>query len=195
MGNRPVPTYKDYQEAAAIGVCKKYVDHRIKYYGWSLERAITTPVGTSWKGKEKHGDLPKLAIRNGIKKQDFYNRIRRGWEPLEAATTPYGKKKTKFSEYIELRKQNGISAPTFHRRVERGMDPYEAATKPVRGKKNIIISEVKSDKPNGSKHWINIAKKNGIKTRTFYSRIDIGWSYEEAATKPTRKYKEVQQIS
>lgn len=104
-------------------------------------------------------------------------------------------KKTKFSDYIELRKQNGISAPTFHRRVERGMDPYVAATKPVRGKKNIIISEIKSDKPNGSKHWINIAKRNGIKTRTFYSRIDIGWSYEEAATKPARKYKEVQQIS
>lgn len=195
MKNRIVPTYKDYQRADAIGVCKKYVDHRIKHYGWSLERAITTPIGTSWKGREKHGDLPKLAVRNGIKKQDFYNRIRRGWSPLEAATTPYGQKKTKFSDYVELRKQNGISAPTFHRRVERGMDPYEAAIRPVRGKKNIVISEADNGKQKENKYWINVAKSNGIKVGTFYSRIDIGWSYEEAATKTTRKYKEVQQIS
>ncbi|KMP32193.1 nucleoside permease [Bacillus cereus] len=35
--------------------------------------------------------------------------------------------------------------------------------------------------------WQKIALKNGINIRTFYSRLELKWPYQKAATKPTRK--------
>lgn len=35
---------------------------------------------------------------------------------------------------------------------------------------------------------IQVARKNGIKDTTYYSRIKYGWSKEEAATKALQKY-------
>ncbi|MGZ7151908.1 hypothetical protein [Bacillus sp. BC08] len=48
------PTLKDYAKATEIGVSKKNVDQRMGELHWSLKRAITTPVSTSWEGNEKN---------------------------------------------------------------------------------------------------------------------------------------------
>lgn len=61
MKNKEKPTLKDYVKAAEIGISKKNVDQRIGELDQSLERAITTPVGTSWEGNEKNTKLLKLA--------------------------------------------------------------------------------------------------------------------------------------
>ncbi|EJQ55147.1 hypothetical protein [Bacillus mycoides] len=129
------PTLKDYAKAAGIGVSKKYVDQRMEELNWSLERAITTPVGTSWEGREKNTKLLKLAEKNGISESTFYRRIRNGMTPYRAVTEPKG-----FSEYIPLAEANGISNKAFYQRVKRKMDPYEAATKPPRKYKKKQIS-------------------------------------------------------
>lgn len=36
-------------------------------------------------------------------------------------------------------------------------------------------------------NWLNIARDNGIKEKTYYWRVSHGWSKERAATKPTGK--------
>ncbi|HDX9549372.1 TPA: hypothetical protein ROX86_001866 [Bacillus thuringiensis] len=123
-------TLKDYVRAAEIGVSKKHVDQRIQKLGWSLDRAITSPVGTSWEGKEKNTKLLKLAKKTGISSFTFYKRIREGMTPYEAATKP----KESYSEYIHLAETNGIKNKTFYQRVKRGMEPLEAATKPLKRK-------------------------------------------------------------
>ncbi|WP_212934971.1 hypothetical protein [Bacillus hominis] len=131
---QPNPTIKDYEKAEQIGISKKNVDQRIDC-GWSVERAITTPVGTSWEGQEKNTKLLKLAEKNGISESTFYRRKRNGMTPYHAATAPKG-----FEEYIPLAEANGISNKAFYQRVKRKMDPYEAATKPPRKYKKKQIS-------------------------------------------------------
>lgn len=37
--------------------------------------------------------------------------------------------------------------------------------------------------------WIKLATENGICKQCFYSRINSGWGYKEAATKPPKKNK------
>ncbi|MEK5205368.1 hypothetical protein NST55_29455 [Bacillus sp. FSL R10-2789] len=129
------PTLKDYAKAAEIGVSKKNLDQRMEELHWSLERAITTPVGTSWEGNEKNKKSLKLAEKNGISESTFYRRKRNGMTSYEAAITPKG-----FEKYIPLAESNGISNKTFYQRVKRKMDPYEAATKPPRKYKKKQIS-------------------------------------------------------
>ncbi|PFJ14740.1 hypothetical protein COD67_07080 [Bacillus cereus] len=121
------PTLRDYEKAAEIGISKKYVDQRVEELGWSLERAITSPVGTSWEGKEKNTKLLKLAKKTGISESTFYRRKRNGMTPYQAATASKG-----FEGYIPLAEANGIKNKTFYQRVKRGMDPSEAATKPLK---------------------------------------------------------------
>ncbi|KZD36502.1 hypothetical protein [Bacillus cereus] len=82
------PTLKDYAKAAEIGVSKKNVDQRMRELHWSLERAITTPVSTSWEGNEKNKKLLRLAEKNGISESTFYRRKRNGMTPYDAATKP-----------------------------------------------------------------------------------------------------------
>jgi len=129
------PTLKDYAKAAEIGVSKKNVDQRMRELHWSFERAITTPVSTSWEGNEKNKKLLRLAEKNGISESTFYRRKRNGMTPYEAATTAKG-----FEKYIPLAESNGISNKTFYQRVKRKMDPYKAATKPPRKYKKKQIS-------------------------------------------------------
>ncbi|MED1287332.1 hypothetical protein [Bacillus mycoides] len=135
MKNKEKPTLKDYAKAAEIGVSKKNVDQRMEELYWSLERAITTPVGTSWEKQEKNTKLLKLAEKNGISESTFYRRKRNGMTPYQAATAPKG-----FEKYIPLAEANGISNKAFYQRVKRKMDPHEAATKPPRKYKKKQIS-------------------------------------------------------
>ncbi|WP_436866576.1 nucleoside permease [Bacillus fungorum] len=35
--------------------------------------------------------------------------------------------------------------------------------------------------------WLELASKNGIGSGTFFNRLNCGWSYHEAATKPVKR--------
>ncbi|WP_369355561.1 nucleoside permease [Lysinibacillus capsici] len=39
--------------------------------------------------------------------------------------------------------------------------------------------------------WIKLATENGICKGTFYSRVNSGWSYKDAATKPPKRKSEL----
>ncbi|MEH6848592.1 hypothetical protein [Bacillus pseudomycoides] len=118
---REVPTQKDYDKAAEIGLNKNDVYRRIRN-GWKLDEAITKPLTNKKMSERKKMIL--LAQKNGISETTFLKRIEKGWTPYNAAIT----KISKYSHLKELREKNGINLNTFHKRIQNGMDPYKAAT-------------------------------------------------------------------
>ncbi|KXI66165.1 hypothetical protein ACS47_13315 [Bacillus cereus] len=132
--NYQKPSKEEIKQAVSIGVSEKLLDQRLRH-GWTMERAITSPVGTSYEGKEKNVKMLKLARSNGISDSTYYRRRKEGMTPYEAATKPKG-----FERYIPLAEANGINSKAFYQRVKRKMDPYEAATKPPRKYKKKQIS-------------------------------------------------------
>ncbi|PFS27781.1 nucleoside permease [Bacillus cereus] len=40
--------------------------------------------------------------------------------------------------------------------------------------------------------WLKTALESGINIRTFYRRLQLGWAYKDAATKPTRPKGEIE---
>ncbi|NTW72883.1 MAG: hypothetical protein HGA49_11675 [Eubacteriaceae bacterium] len=78
------------------GISRQTFRLRICVFGWDQERAATQPLQNRKSNIvllcEKRRIFPKeilnLAIKNGIKRNTFYVRIRRGMSPEEAATKP-----------------------------------------------------------------------------------------------------------
>ena len=126
----PVITDEDYDTASKNGINKINVYQRVHVYGWEIERAITVPTKNN--KNSIRGKMLAIAEQNGISKTTFYQRIKTGMDPYEAATKPKG-----HTAYLELARKNGIKDVTFYQRVTRGMKPYEAATKPVISRKKV----------------------------------------------------------
>lgn len=80
-------TPDDYEIARKNGISKRTAYDRFYYRKWSKERAITEPVR---KVKVSHDPWRKVAVSNGINPKTYDTRIRDGWEPELAATTPSG---------------------------------------------------------------------------------------------------------
>lgn len=92
------------------------------------------------------------------------------------------RKRVLIPEHIKaLMEQNGITYDTFYYRTrvrKPAMDMYEAATSP-------LMKDGQAS-PKYAK-WVALAKKNGIKRSTFYTRIHTGCPPELAAVlKPDR---------
>ncbi|WP_017154155.1 hypothetical protein [Bacillus bingmayongensis] len=132
----PVPTAEEMEQAASIGVSNKLLDQRLRQ-GWTVERTITSPPGTSYEGKEKHVKMLRLAKKTGISESTYYRRLREGMTPYQAATTSKEETYGKYKNYVAIAIENGIEPKTFYKRVERNMDPLEAATKPVKKRKTV----------------------------------------------------------
>nr|WP_306474301.1 nucleoside permease [Bacillus pseudomycoides] len=76
--------------------------------------------------------------------------------------------------------ESGISKSALRRRVyDYGWDLEEALTAPP--------GSVRHEFERKHEKWLKVALKNGIKSSTFYSRLNLGWSYENAANKPVHK--------
>ncbi|MEN3130355.1 nucleoside permease [Bacillus albus] len=78
---------------------------------------------------------------------------------------------------------NGISRKTLNYRVyEAEWDLEEALTATPRSVRHNRFEGVHTE-------WRRIAEANGINAATFYSRLNSGWGYQEASTKPALKRK------
>lgn len=134
-------TPEEYEEAAKNGVSANRLECRIRYEGWSKDRAIHTPP-------RKHKDRSKwveIAKQNGISRQVFDNRLRYGWSEEQAVTEPkwtteqyrhqlkkQREAKRKYPvELIKKAENNGISYKTFLFRVSCGWSWERAATEPL----------------------------------------------------------------
>jgi len=81
-------------------------------------------------------------------------------------------------EEFAIAEANGISKRTFKRRIYQDDWDFELA---MTAKPRSVRQENKHEK------WLVIALKNGISRSTFYSRLNTGWEYIDAANKPVRK--------
>ena len=96
-------TDEDYEIAAKNGICKKTAYSRFYQNGWTKEKTITTPV-------PKRRTYPKewvdLAKKNGISKNLFIMRIRKGLTYEEAAT-------------LEIVKEGSFSERSYEKRLQK----------------------------------------------------------------------------
>ncbi|CUB08553.1 hypothetical protein BN2127_JRS1_00335 [Bacillus cereus] len=134
----------------------------------------------SWISEE---NLQKALI-NGISYHTLYDRIRSGWTIKEAITTPPVRGGIFTKEEREIAESNGISYNTAYTRIAvMGMSVEKAITTPLRPHRG-----------RSRKHgqWKGIALENGISESTFYNRLGLGWTYQDAATKPARRKGEIE---
>lgn len=83
-------------------------------------------------------------------------------------------------EEFAMAAENGISRRRLHIRVyEYEWDLEKAMTAP--------IGSVHHTPERKHGKWLKIAIENGISKSTFYSRLNTGWEYIDAANKPVRK--------
>ena len=101
--NQKCPEYQKYKQIAIEnGINIRTFRSRVNICKWSLEEAATTPAlsyderakRTTAMIRAKRGiseDLLNTALKNGIPKSVFLNRINRlFWNPIDAATVPVG---------------------------------------------------------------------------------------------------------
>ncbi|EEL78779.1 hypothetical protein bcere0028_56080 [Bacillus cereus AH1271] len=94
----PVPTWDDYETAKKNGIPRKNVDQRVQYLGWTIERAITTPL-LQKRNRPKYKGYAELAEKNGIPYKIFTARVDGlEWTLERAANTPVRKKTTLFRQ-------------------------------------------------------------------------------------------------
>lgn len=77
-------TPEDYAAAKRNGIDKARIEYRVRIAGWSVKRAVRTPLRTY----NRHGNWLNVARKNGIIDKTFHARLRYGWTCEEAATTP-----------------------------------------------------------------------------------------------------------
>ncbi|MGN4897763.1 hypothetical protein ACTFSB_28320 [Bacillus cereus group sp. MYBK14-3] len=92
----PVPSWDDYETAKKNGIPRKNVDQRVQYLGWTIEKAITTPLLPKC-NRPKYKGYAELAEKNGIPYKTFTARVNGlAWTLERAASTPVRKKTTLF---------------------------------------------------------------------------------------------------
>ena len=117
----------------------------------------------------------EIAEKNGINKRVVYQRVFLGWSKKRAITVPLQIKKLT-NEHFEIAQKNGISKNTVKHRVSHlGWEIEKAITTPIISRKNKYLDQ---------------ARKNGINENTYYSRIEQGWTKEDASTIKTMSRKE-----
>src|SRR5699024_10941144 len=78
-------TPEEYEIAEKNGIDGWNLERRIRYLGWSKQKAIYTPKR---KRDTRYSSLAKKAIKNGITRKAFYMRIKRGMCPIKASEKP-----------------------------------------------------------------------------------------------------------
>ena len=124
------------------------------------------------------------ALSNGISYELLTRRVREWTWPIQKAITTPVRPKNMYGGWIKIAKQNGISSTTFRNRVNNhGYSLERAATKPLKDNRSDIwiVIEKRRKYP---KHFIELAKLNGVCYVTFQSRMSDGWSLETAANTP-----------
>lgn len=78
-------TDEDYDRAKENGIKPNTLEKRIRWYGWSKDKAISSPT----QRRTCRRYYSTMAKNNGIKYQTFMNRISKlGWSMERAASEP-----------------------------------------------------------------------------------------------------------
>ncbi|EJR67504.1 hypothetical protein IIO_00492 [Bacillus cereus VD115] len=137
-------TPEEYVIAEKNGIRRKSLDYRVRRGCWDKEKAITIPTQ---KEPSEWATIKNISLKNGISRQTFSARRKRGWSLTDAITIPpltkdeiiaRAKKKnpqkapTFTEEQVKRAKENGISYSTLYDRVKRyKWDLEEAISTPI----------------------------------------------------------------
>lgn len=93
-----------YKKAESNGINRRRLQERVYRYDWDIERATTQPLGTKIVNfDKKHGNWMHVAEQNGISRDTFYSRLKRGWSYETSATKPPGKQGNRYDANGELK--------------------------------------------------------------------------------------------
>ena len=131
-------TPESYDIAEQNGICRATLETRIRYMGWGTKRATTTPP----QPRKPYGEWAAVAVKNGISKKNYIQRVNLGWDCERAATEPVrsradqgkaiGKSRRKYpQQYIDMAEKNGVCYSTFKSRMAEGWTLEEASTEKV----------------------------------------------------------------
>lgn len=152
-------------------ICKKCKDHL------GNEFKTIEDMCTHW---NISSGLYRVRIANGM--------------PLEVALTTPVRKQVKYNavdhkgvmykSLIEMCAVYNVSRTTFISRINSGLSVEEALTRRLyTGNSKAITDHLGGEFPT----VMSMCAKWGIKPSTYKMRIKLGWTVEEALTKPTRK--------
>lgn len=129
-----------------------------------------------------------IAKQNGIKELTVHNRVNNlGWSVERAITEkPMQRKSTRWKEFKDISLSNGIGYNTYVTRVHRGMSCELASTLPLIDDKERLKRSLNTNRKYPTEYY-EMAKSNGIDTKTFYRRMKSGWSLEDACSLPIVK--------
>lgn len=157
-------TDEEYELAASNGISRRVLSYRIRDFGWSKQKALTTPV-------QKRSKYPQwamdLAVANNIQITTFQNRVRRGWDLESAATLSVEDARKKVhesnrkypTEIVQLAADNNIPYGTFVRRVIEGWDIEQAMSTPILTKQQALsLARAKSSSRLGIEAFWNAKK-------------------------------------
>ena len=184
------------------GIDRRTYQARIKL-GWSVERALTTPVGENEKGKtvtdhlgNEFKSIEAMCKFWNIKRNIYVKRIRRGWSVEDALTTPVDEVKAKgkmitdhlgneFETITAMCKFWGIEKHIYGGRIKRGWSVEKALTTPVDELKKAVTDHL----GNKFKSITAMCKFWGIDKPIYDGRIKLGWSVERTLTTPVDELK------
>lgn len=141
-------TPEEYAIAEQNGICRSTLEFRIRNLAWGKEEAIKRrPKRQCTERREWQG----VAIKNGITRSTFYERVKRGWDMEVAATTPTlsrsetlkrmnEKQNRKFTdEQLRVARSLGISNKRLYARtVTLGWSKERAVSTPIMSNKESI---------------------------------------------------------
>ena len=188
--------------ACALGV--NYALLRARFInGWSLDKAITTPVRRSSPptpckdhlGNE-HANISAMAKAWGMGAEVLRARLSTGWG-LEAALTVQPEDVRKCKDHIgkvhksftAMAKAWGLNLHTLNARLENGWSLERALTTAPLLRGTCKGKPCKDHIGKVHKSFTAMAKAWGLNLRTIRNRLKADWSLERALTTPARRYR------
>lgn len=123
------------------------------------------------------------AAARGLTKRSLESRLRAGWNKADALTRPIRPQADR-TYWREIAEANGIDRATFYRRINRsGWSEERAATEPVQDPLAALL-ECNQRKRTISDEELAQAAANGLTRAAVHQRIRLGWTKEEAISRP-----------
>ena len=181
-------------------------------HGWSLEKALITPIGQKptkkikdYIGKE-FDSIKALCEYYNISTTVYHYRLKHNWTLKDTLLTPAGdtpKDKiirdhlgNRYNTFGEMCDHYNMPRETCRYRINQGWSLKKALTTPVKVLKPHITRNkiIKDHLGNEFRSITEICKYYKISPQTFKNRLKLNWSIERALTQPTKKIKKAEPV-
>ena len=168
------------------------------YVGWTLERALTTPIGCVDENGEHFSSIKDMCKQYNVPYATYFSRLKlskRGLSNLGVINENTGEIEyidhngKKFKTVKDMCKYHNVKYCTFRGRILNGWSVKSALTNPIKSSNKESIDHL----GNVYDKKLDMCAAYGISLSLFNCRINKGWSIKDALTKPIQsefsKYK------